>query len=194
MSRIQIKRGTAAAWTAANPILSPGEWGTETDTGKTKLGDGTATWNSLDYVLSSADLGQPNGVASLDADGKIPAAQLPGQVADVCLMSFGAETERAVGTGDNPFGMKLQRAVTFTSVTFRAATADASGNLVVELRKNGATVSGTSTTIAANSQVSGGTSTGSWAFAAGDILTVYVTAVGTTPGDGLIADVQGLTS
>ena len=60
-----------------------------------------------------------------------------------------------------------------------------------ELRKNGSQVSGTSTTIAAANQVTGGTSTGSWAFAAGDIITVYVTAVGTTPGNGLIADVAG---
>jgi hypothetical protein len=117
-----------------------------------------------------------------------------GQVADVSVVGFGASTARAVGTGDFPFGVKLQRAITFTSVTFRAATADASGNLVVELRKNGTQVAGTPTTIAAASQVAGGTSTGTWAFAAGDILTVQVTAVGTTPGKGLIADIKGLTT
>ena len=117
-----------------------------------------------------------------------------GQVADVSIVGFGAATARAVGTGDFPFGIKLQRAITFTSVTFRVATADASGNLVVELRKNGTQVSGTPTTIAAASQVAGGTSTGTWAFAAGDIITVQVTAVGTTPGKGLIADIKGLTT
>lgn len=118
-----------------------------------------------------------------------------GQVADVSIVAFGATTARAASSyGDFPFGIKLQRAITFTSVTFRVATADASGNLVVELRKNGSQVSGTSTTIAAASQVAGGTSTGTWSFAAGDILTVYVTAVGTTPGKGLIADITGLTA
>jgi hypothetical protein len=90
--------------------------------------------------------------------------------------------------------VKLQRAVVFTSVTFRVATADASGNLVVGLRKNGTLVSGTSTTIAAANQVAGGTSTGTWSFATGDILTAYVTAVGTTPGLGLIADLRGATA
>ena len=117
-----------------------------------------------------------------------------GQVADVSIVGFGASTARAVGTGDFPFGVKLQRAITFTSVTFRAATADASGNLVVELRKNGSQVSGTPTTIAAASQVAGGTTTGTWSFAAGDIITVQVTAVGTTPGKGLIADIKGVTA
>lgn len=101
-------------------------------------------------------------------------------------------TTRAVGLNDNPMGIKLPRAVTFSSVTFRAATADASGNTVVELRKNGSTVSGTSTTIAAASQVAGGTSTGTWAFAAGDIVTVYISAIGTTPGKAIVADLKGV--
>lgn len=117
-----------------------------------------------------------------------------GQVADLSIVAFGSNTTRATGTGDFPFGVKLQRAITFSSVTYRASTADASGNLVVELRKNGVAVSGSSATIAAANQVSGGTATGTWAFAAGDIITVQVTGVGTTPGKGLIADIQGLTA
>jgi hypothetical protein len=117
-----------------------------------------------------------------------------GQVADVSVVGFGASTTRAVGTGDFPFGIRLARAITFTSVTFRAATADASGNLVVELRKNGTQIATSVTTIAAASQVAGGTTTGTWAFAAGDILTVQVTAIGSTPGKGLIADITGLTT
>ncbi|MBY6384009.1 MULTISPECIES: hypothetical protein [Rhodococcus] len=64
--------------------------------------------------------------------------------------------------------------------------------LVVELRKNGTAVSGTSTTIGAGNQVTGGTSIGTWAFAKGDVLTVYVTGVGTSPGKGLVADLEGL--
>jgi hypothetical protein len=111
---------------------------------------------------------------------------------DVSVVAAGAGTLRAVGYNDFPFGVKLQRACTLTSVTFRANTADGSGNLVVELRKNGSAVAGTSTSIAAASQVAGGTSTGSWSFAAGDILSVYVTAVGTAPGTGLIADAKGV--
>ncbi len=117
-----------------------------------------------------------------------------GHVADLSIVAFGANTTRATGTGDFPFGVKLQRAVTLSSVTYRVATADASGNLVVELRKNGSAVSGTSATVAAANQVTGGTATGSWAFASGDILTVYITGIGTTPGKGLIADVKGVTA
>lgn len=318
MTQIQIRRGTAAAWTAANPILAQGEMGYEIDTQKIKVGNGSSVWTSLTYFpvawsalngapaviaagATQADARASISAASLDVNGKVPMNELPaslmvyqgvwdasansptlvdgtgsigdvyrvtvagsrnlgsgsidfavgdyvilnassvweksdttdavatvagrtgnvtlsvtdvadavatsdsrlsdnrtptaaGQVADVSIVAFGASTARATGTGDFPFGVKLQRAITFTSVTFRAATADASGNLVVELRKNGTQVSGTPTTIAAASQVSGGTSTGTWSFDAGDIITVYVTAVGTTPGKGLIADIKGLTT
>ncbi len=46
---IQPRRGTAAAWTTANPVLASGEMGFETDTEKYKLGDGATAWNSLPY-------------------------------------------------------------------------------------------------------------------------------------------------
>lgn len=117
-----------------------------------------------------------------------------GQVADMSIVAFGAATARATGTGDFPFGVKVQRPITLSSVTYRAATADASGNLVVELQKNGATLSGSSATIAYGSQVTGGTATGTWSLTTGDILTVVITAVGTTPGKGLVADIKGLTA
>ena len=126
------------------------------------------------------------------SDARTPTAA--GQAADLSIVAFGAGTTRAAGTGDFPFGVKLQRAVTFSSVTYRVATADESGNLVVELRKNGTAVSGSSVTVAAASQVAGGTATGTWAFAVGDVVTVRVTGVGTTPGKGLIADIRGLTT
>lgn len=49
MATIQLRRGTAAAWTSANPTLSSGEIGVETDTLKFKVGNGSTAWNSLSY-------------------------------------------------------------------------------------------------------------------------------------------------
>jgi hypothetical protein len=46
-TRMQQRRGTAAEWTAADPVLAAGEIGYETDTGKFKFGDGTNTWSNL---------------------------------------------------------------------------------------------------------------------------------------------------
>jgi hypothetical protein len=51
--RIALKRGTAAEWNAANPVLFAGEPGLEMDTRKTKYGDGTTHWNSLPYWVDS---------------------------------------------------------------------------------------------------------------------------------------------
>jgi hypothetical protein len=39
-AKIQMRRGTAAEWSAANPILAQGELAFETDTRVTKIGDG----------------------------------------------------------------------------------------------------------------------------------------------------------
>ena len=47
--RIQLRNDTAENWTNANPILLKGEMGVETDTGKTKIGNGTAHWEDLKY-------------------------------------------------------------------------------------------------------------------------------------------------
>jgi hypothetical protein len=47
--RIQLRRDTAADWTAANPVLAAGEMGLETDTSSYKIGDGTSAWSALPY-------------------------------------------------------------------------------------------------------------------------------------------------
>ena len=60
---IQVKRGTAAALTSANPTLAAGEWCFETDTGKVKIGDGSTEWTSLAYKA-----GDVTGPGSSTAD------------------------------------------------------------------------------------------------------------------------------
>lgn len=84
----EFRRGTAAQWTSANPVLGSGEPGVETDTGMFKIGNGSTAWTSLGYaalttaagdtryVLASSK-GQASGVATLDSGGKIPSGQLP---------------------------------------------------------------------------------------------------------------------
>ena len=47
--RIQLRNDTAANWNTKNPLLLKGEMGVETDTGKTKIGNGTAHWEDLKY-------------------------------------------------------------------------------------------------------------------------------------------------
>lgn len=61
MTTIRLRRGTAADWASRNPILALGEFGHETDTRKSKVGDGVTAWNGLPYV-SVADAFDPNDV------------------------------------------------------------------------------------------------------------------------------------
>lgn len=89
-TRMQQRRGTATQWTTANPILSAGEIGFESDTNKFKIGDGTNTWANLDYFIDETELGttlgdyvetsllgQALGVATLNASGKLESSQVP---------------------------------------------------------------------------------------------------------------------
>jgi hypothetical protein len=55
-TRMQQRRGTAAQWTAANPILAAGEIGFETDTNKFKMGNGSSAWTALQYFANAAEL------------------------------------------------------------------------------------------------------------------------------------------
>ena len=86
-TRMQQRRGTAAQWTAANPILSAGEIGFESDSGQFKIGDGTTAWVGLTYFKNFDDLdisgyikdeekAAANGVATLDGNAQVPISQL----------------------------------------------------------------------------------------------------------------------
>lgn len=48
------RRGVAADWTDENPVLPRGKQGFETDTGLSKVGDGSSTWSQLDYRPDTA--------------------------------------------------------------------------------------------------------------------------------------------
>jgi len=58
-TKIQLRRDTAANWTADNPILAQGEQGHETDTNRRKIGDGVTAWNALPYIFEAAPVVLP---------------------------------------------------------------------------------------------------------------------------------------
>jgi|694.fasta_scaffold00090_147 hypothetical protein len=106
--RQQQRRGTAAQWTSANPILSPGEIGFEIDTNKFKIGDGTTRWASLIYFTADA-------AAALE--GLIDGA--PG------LLNTLNELAAAVGDDANFFSTVTTNIATAKSEAISAASADA---------------------------------------------------------------------
>lgn len=66
--QIQFRNDTASAWTSANPTLSLGEFGLESDTDKFKIGDGSTAWTSLAYGgIAGADSTVP-GPAGADGE------------------------------------------------------------------------------------------------------------------------------
>lgn len=76
---LKLRGGTAAQWTTANPILAAREPGVETDTKKSKVGDGVTAWNALPYTK----------VAWSDVDGK-PAVIAAGADAAAARAAIGA--------------------------------------------------------------------------------------------------------
>jgi hypothetical protein len=109
--RMQQRRGTAEQWTSSNPVLSPGEVGFETDNSQFKIGDGVNQWNDLAYFVNAdgisgtlgdyielAEKGTADGVATLDAQGQVPANQLGNATVD--LSDYATETyvDTAVST------------------------------------------------------------------------------------------------
>lgn len=68
-TRMQQRRGTAAQWTSANPILNAGEMGWESDTNKFKIGDGTNHWADLDYFIDANSTVNPSFGTSIVFEG-----------------------------------------------------------------------------------------------------------------------------
>lgn len=73
MTQITLRRGDAAEWTAANPLLAEGEAGLELDTGKLKFGDGVTQWSSLGYFSQNTH----NHSASAITSGEFDSARIP---------------------------------------------------------------------------------------------------------------------
>lgn len=79
MTHINQRRDTAANWIAADPVLQLGEVGWETDTRKSKLGDGVTAWSGLLYtvstvVVTAADIGLGNVDNTSDLDKPVSTA------------------------------------------------------------------------------------------------------------------------
>jgi hypothetical protein len=68
-TRMQQRRGTAAQWTSANPVLNAGEMGWESDTNKFKIGDGTNHWASIDYFADINSTVNPAFGSSITFEG-----------------------------------------------------------------------------------------------------------------------------
>jgi hypothetical protein len=100
-SVIQIKRGTAAAWTSANTVLAAGEIGFETDTKKMKVGDGSTAWNSLGYTVTDGDISSVTAGTGLTGGGASGAVTL--NLSTPVAATNGGTGLSTFTTGDLPY-------------------------------------------------------------------------------------------
>jgi archaellum component FlaC len=190
-TRMQQRRGTAAQWTAANPVLGAGEIGFETDTGKFKIGDGTNQWEGLAYFLTLDELGgslddyvpltfmgEADGVATLDENGKIPVSQL-GNIIDGApeVLDTLNEIANAIAADENFFERVIATEEAITNLNENVESLDGTLEGVAE------TVNGLSQDVSDLSTAQGNLLT-----EVGDIQEALTTA------QGVIEDLQGETS
>lgn len=123
------------------------------------------------------------------SDVRTPTAA--GQAYDITFKSHMGT--RIPGPGNVlPEGIRVERAIEVSAITFFGNSAG-SGDLIVELRNNGATVTGTTTTVPQTHHVLGETTTGSWLFEPGDRITVHIVNADNPGGLGLQASIKAVT-
>ncbi len=117
--QIQMRRDTAAAWTAANPVLAAGEMGLETDTTYYKIGNGSTAWTSLAY-------GAYNGVPN---DASITAAKLASDAVTTAKILDANVTTAKIADDAVTADKLANTAVTPGSYTATNITVDAQGRI-----------------------------------------------------------------
>lgn len=95
---IQLRRGTATAWTTANPVLAAGEPGFEIDTGKSKIGDGAAAWTALPYEHDDKAL-----VGHTHSSSQITDSTVTGR--SVLTAASAAAARTAIGAGTSSLAL-----------------------------------------------------------------------------------------
>lgn len=115
---LQSRRGTAAQWTTANPILASGEFGYETDTKKLKLGDGTTAWTALAYFDDkSAPISHTHTASQISDSTTVGRSVLTAADAAAARSAIGAGTSSlALGTTSST-AMRGDRTFAFSEIT-----------------------------------------------------------------------------
>ena len=129
--KILFRRDLAATWTSVDPVLSAGEIGLESDTGKIKLGDGSTAWTALGYFYGSLE--SANYVESLVAgtgltisgnsgSGSTPTLNIGQDVATSASPTFAQVTVNNIPTSDNHVASKSYVDGIASSINWHGAT------------------------------------------------------------------------
>ena len=143
-ARLRLRRDTASAWTATNPVLLLGEVGIETDTRNFKVGNGSSAWSALSYYLTAAGTVVRGQVSKMDA-GTIDIVTQGVYVSTGLTGTFDSTTANGMTLGTtNAFAVKNTSGSTKLMQIYGSIDAKtASGNnkvLGIKLAKNGTAI------------------------------------------------------
>lgn len=112
--RMLQRRGTAAQWAAANPILGDGEIGVSKDDGVIKVGNGEDSWNRLDIVYEA----NPAVLSVFGRTGDVTATSEDLEdltAVGAALITSGSPEDVLAVLGASAFGTSLLRAAGATA-------------------------------------------------------------------------------
>ena len=115
-TRIKLRRDTAANWISANPILSAGEPGLETDTRKIKYGDGSTSWRDLAYANSKIEGRTPIEIHTQDPNSWVNVIGRPRNASYVNAVVYDT-TGNVISLSNNDNGTAQNNNDQFTTVT-----------------------------------------------------------------------------
>ena len=134
VTQIQVRRGTAAQWTSANPTLASGEWGFETDTGKAKIGNGSTAWNSLAYAVTGVT-GDIEGVTAgtgLTGGGTSGTVTLAIDSTVATLSGSQTLTNKTISGSNNTLSNIGNSSLTNSSITVNGTSVSLGGSVTIE--------------------------------------------------------------
>lgn len=132
VTQIQVRRGTAAQWTSANPTLAAGEWGFETDTKKGKIGDGTTAWNSLAYILGVGDIDGVTAGTGLSGGGTSGTVTLSIDSTVATLTGSQTLTNKTISGSSNTLSNIGNGSLTNSSITINGSPVSLGGSVTIE--------------------------------------------------------------
>ena len=132
VTQIQVRRGTAAQWTSANPTLAAGEIGFETDTGLMKCGNGSTAWTSLGYIGAGDITGVTagTGLSGGGSSGAVTLSINTGVTAD--LSTAQTLTNKTISGASNTLSSIGNASLTNSAITVNGTSVSLGGSVVVE--------------------------------------------------------------